>query len=363
MREDTRVAVAAPRINANDDVVRIVRVLKGAGELVHTGDALAEISSDKATFVVEAEVGGRIVDVCVADGQVIDVDATLMWVACEHEPAAPAPAPEPLPPPAASLPPTVKARMLLERHGLTAASVPFAGPRLTAADVLMHLEAASGLPADARSIPLSPEERAMVRAIEWHHRDAVPAYLEVAFDEAAWRARADEFRLHHNLLFDPLLALLVWRLARVVAEQPRLNSAVINGRRVLRDAVNVGVTVQTDMCLHLVVVRDAERLSPRQTFDRLAELQRRAINDELSVEDIANTTVGFTSMARWDVRRHVPLLPPRTSLIVAHSGEGNGLLGATYDHRALTGGDVAAALNQFVNLPSRLELARWTITN
>ena len=47
------------------------------------------------------------------------------------------------------------------------------------------------------------------------------------------------------------------------------------------------------------------------------------------------------------VVRHVPVLPPYTSVIVAHGAArpGNvGVLGATYDHRVLSGFDVAQLL-------------------
>ena len=51
-------------------------------------------------------------------------------------------------------------------------------------------------------------------------------------------------------------------------------------------------------------------------------------------------------MARWEVTRHVPILPPFTALIVAHTHARDGVaaLGASYDHRVLTGGEVAAIL-------------------
>jgi hypothetical protein len=51
-------------------------------------------------------------------------------------------------------------------------------------------------------------------------------------------------------------------------------------------------------------------------------------------------------MARWKVTRHMPILAPYTSLMVAHTHGTDQLasLGATYDHRVLTGGEVAAAL-------------------
>jgi hypothetical protein len=61
---------------------------------------------------------------------------------------------------------------------------------------------------------------------------------------------------------------------------------------------------------------------------------------------LTGATISFSSMARWHVTRHVPVLPPYTSLIVAHAAavNGRGTLGATYDHRVLTGFDALSAI-------------------
>jgi len=60
-------------------------------------------------------------------------------------------------------------------------------------------------------------------------------------------------------------------------------------------------------------------------------------------------------MARWNVSRHIPILPPQTSLIIAHAAPKNAVnavLGATYDHRVLTGFDVAQVLQALSRPPA-----------
>jgi pyruvate dehydrogenase E2 component (dihydrolipoamide acetyltransferase) len=59
-------------------------------------------------------------------------------------------------------------------------------------------------------------------------------------------------------------------------------------------------------------------------------------------------------MARWKVSRHAPILPPHNSLIVAHTAPLSSeaaFLGATYDHRALSGGDVVRTLQKIGTPP------------
>ena len=106
--------------------------------------------------------------------------------------------------------------------------------------------------------------------------------------------------------------------------------------------------------LYLAVVQRADDLDEWALVGALGELQRHAMAHKLSPEEARGATVSFSSMSRWKVRRHVPVLPPWTSLIVAHtapSRDGTAVLGATYDHRVLTGADVAGALETLSQPP------------
>jgi hypothetical protein len=57
-------------------------------------------------------------------------------------------------------------------------------------------------------------------------------------------------------------------------------------------------------------------------------------------------------MEKWGLCRHMPILPPHVSLMVAHSvdAKGQAILGATYDHRVLNGGEVAQTLKHLGDL-------------
>jgi pyruvate/2-oxoglutarate dehydrogenase complex dihydrolipoamide acyltransferase (E2) component len=99
--------------------------------------------------------------------------------------------------------------------------------------------------------------------------------------------------------------------------------------------------------LYLAVVENAAALSCGEFIARLTALQRKALTHNLRSHETAAATIAFSSMARWNVARHIPILPPHTALIVAHvaaSADGRGRLGATYDHRVLTGFEALSAI-------------------
>jgi pyruvate/2-oxoglutarate dehydrogenase complex dihydrolipoamide acyltransferase (E2) component len=257
--------------------------------------------------------------------------------------------------------PTLKAALLLNRLGLDAADIPATGIRLTAQDVLAHARqrdasAVVGSPgarpdalpdlAPGARVPLSVAERGMLKTVQWHRDVAVPGYVEIEYDTAPWDEYAATFQRRHQLLMSPLLPLMAYRLVRLAREHPKLNCTVVDTERHQYSAVNLGFTIQSGDRLTLLSLHDADRLAETEFVDALGTLMRQGMKEKLTTDQISGVTVSFSSMSRWQVTRHIPVLPPHTSLIVAHAHGRNGTsaLGASYDHRVLTGGETAVVL-------------------
>lgn len=367
-----------PRVNNNDDTVRLVKVLVAPGAAVRAGDVVAEVETDKANFTVEAEQDGYVLSVEQALNETIDVGSVLLWIGATPDEALPSREPAPVTSAAARGPaePTLKAAQLLAKHGLSAADVPASGDRLSVRDVEAYLASRgdggaapapslSSSPASRGSVSapsapgvtraLTPEERGMLRTVIWQRDEAVPGYVELQYDAAPWEQAAAEYQKSERLLLNPLLALMAYRLVRVTAERERLNATIAGDALHVYSTVNLGFTVQSDRTLYLAVVQNAAALPAREFVSRLGDLQRSALGHKLRSADLTGATVSFSSMARWNVSRHVPVLPPHTALIVAHAATVNGVgtLGATYDHRVLTGFDALAAIRE-VSVPEGL---------
>jgi len=188
----------------------------------------------------------------------------------------------------------------------------------------------------------------MLRTVLWHRQEAVPGYVELQYDVAAWDRVAADYQKRERLLLNPLLALMAYRLTQVAKENPRLTSTIVGDQRFRYDAVNLGFTVQSETTLYVAVVENAATLTCAEFIERLTTLQRKALAHQLRWHETSGATITFSSMARWNVTRHIPVLPPHTALIVAHaasSADGRGTLGATYDHRVLTGFEAISAIS------------------
>jgi len=332
------------------------------GDQVRAGDIVAEIETDKSIATVEAERDGVVLKVLCSTDDHIGVGSVMMWLGAHAGDPIPESSDRAGAALSAATEPTAKARALLNQHGLAASQVPASGVRLSAADVEAYISQ-SGTRADSsraawstlpegEAQPLTMEERAMIHVVTWQKDNAVPAYVEVEYDSAPWDARAAAFMAEHRLMMSPLLPLLAHRLVELARRSDKLNATIVDGARYCFRHVALGFTVQAREILYLVVVREAETLDAVRFVARLGELQRRALSRQLRPEESQGATIGFSSMARWNVSRHMPILPPHTAVMVAHAATrrgGTAVLGATYDHRVLTGFEVCRLLNQMTD--------------
>jgi pyruvate dehydrogenase E2 component (dihydrolipoamide acetyltransferase) len=261
---------------------------------------------------------------------------------------------------------TAKVRLLLRRHGLAADAIPRSGPRLLASDIEAYVAARPGgvavsaprqpvqLPALAAIEPLTPAARGMLATVTWQRDHAATAYLEIDYDPRPWETAATAFMRQHRLLFSPLLSLMAHRLAQL-APGLGANATVLEdgeARLVRYHKVNLGFTVQAGEVLYFCVVEAADAMEPAQFVARLFDLQRRAMGHKLTPAEMSGATIGFTSMARWGVQRHQPVLAPNTAVMIAHAAAAPGgeraVLGITYDHRLLSGFDAVRLLKKLV---------------
>jgi len=359
--------VHAPRVNNNDDFVKLIQVNAETGASVKRGDVLLSVETDKAVVDVEAETDGYVLSLPFAIDETVAVGAVIMWIGDTPDETVPdlqsvKPGNDSLV--LSSARPTAKARTLLKKHGLDAGQIPHQGARLTAEDVESFLAGTPAVETGPRPVsaqleerkpaaqgssePMGPVEHGMYNTVLWHRDSAVPTYLEVEYDATPWREYAAAYASEHKLLMDPLLPLMGYRLVRLAHASKKLNTTIYKDTRFQYSQVNLGVTIQVADALYLTVLRNAEAMQASEFIAALGDLQRKAIGHKLGPDELQGATVGFTSMARWRVTRHVPVLPTHTSLMVAHvaplAGGDVAVLGATYDHRVLSGYDVVTAL-------------------
>jgi len=362
----------APRVNNNDDIVQVIELNVSEGDFVKRGEQVAAVETDKAIMEVEAERDGYVLRILPELEDKVAVGSVVIWLGDSPDEAAPEETTTVIKP-ASSGPvrPTAKARGMLRKLGLDESLIPSGGERLTVTDIEAYLAKQGGstptatLPTPVQTMEqtpdvpgeyqaLSEEAHGMLATVQWHRDQAAAAYLEVEYEPKPWEEYAAEYAQRNKLMLSPLLPLLAYRLVELARENPKINATIVNDRHYLYTPINLGFTVQVDKTLYLTVVRDAQSMSESQYIAALGEVQRHAMARKLKANEVTGATITFSSMARWRVSRHIPILPPYTGLMVAHAapkGSGRAVLGASYDHRLLSGFDVAQVLQSLSQPP------------
>jgi len=368
------IAIYVPRINNNDDEVKVLAFEVSVGDKLNVGQIVGQVETDKAVLDVTASVDGYVLGFAAKPEEVVQVGSVMLWVGETKDEAIPE-IQDPLASESSTQTSqiTAKARILIEKNALRADIIPPIDGRVTVEAVERYLSMHAGAkpetkasafaqPAQAlpevqgKPVSLTREEKGMAATVTWHRDFAVAGYIEIDYDLAPWVEYAKRFQEEKGLLMPPLLPLMAWRLSEIAQETPRLNATIIANQRYEYIPVNLGFTIQAGDALYLAVVRNTEKLDEFGFVNALGDVLRRAAGHKLRESEASGATIGFSSMERWKVTHHIPILPPHTALMIAHAAgkNGRGVLGASYDHRVLNGGQVVTALKE-LSLPKKYQ--------
>lgn len=350
--------------------------LRPAGAEVRSGEAILEVTTDKAAYEIPAPADG-VVHWVAELGATLPVQGLIGYVLAlgEAQPPdvrqpsgspgasapgrtigteAPAPsspphgrddvrmardraqAPTPGPasapagsPPLPALPSEIRAspvaRRLALQHGVDLAQVAGSGPggRIIEADVAAEVARRGAAPEELagvgrrvlRTVPLAGMRRTIAVRLRQSLEATLPVTLTREVDaEALVAARSGLAREAGGA--PPYDAFFVKLLAAALRERPELNAIVEGDTIVILDEVHVGVAVSVPGGLVVPVVRDADRRSLTDVAAAIDGMGRRARANGLRPEEIAGGTATITNLGAHGVDAFTPIINPPQSAIL-----------------------------------------------
>ena len=156
-------------------------------------------------------------------------------------------------------------------------------------------------------------------------------------------------------------AVLISLVARALREHPYMNATVVGDAIQLLDEVNVGLAVDTERGLLVVVVRSADKKSIATITEELKRLSQRAQAGTSMPDDLTGGTFTVTNLGMFGVETFTPIInPPEMGILgigrimqkpVVRSGQvivGQAIsLSLTFDHRWVDGAPAGRFL-QFI---------------
>jgi pyruvate dehydrogenase E2 component (dihydrolipoamide acetyltransferase) len=395
--------VTMPRLSDSMEEGTIVAWLKAEGDQVARGEPLAEIETDKANMVFEADDAG-LLTILVPAGETVAIGVPIATLGDGHEPPesagrSPAQAPEPEPAPATgsgaepagALPGGVAARIsaspvarrAASKLGVPLESVTGTGPygRIFKSDVM---DAAQRAPTPAaptgEAVPSTASAKGEVEVIEPSRAQAVVArrmaeskatapHFSVARDVDMTDALALRAELKRQEVGAPSLNDFVVRAcALALRAHPKVNGAYVDGSFELYGRINIGIAVATPDNLVVPVVADADALSLAALAAETRRLVERTRSGAVTPPELAGGTFTVSNLGTHGVDSFTGVVnPPQAAILCAGAARARPAVGAdgeltvrelatltlVADHRILYGADAAAFLGAVADLLQR----------
>jgi pyruvate dehydrogenase E2 component (dihydrolipoamide acetyltransferase) len=412
------VAVRMPKMSDTMIEGVIAKWLKAVGDVVKSGDIIAEVETDKATMELENYEDGMLLYIGAKEGQGVIVDGIIAIVGepganfqlildAEAAPKAATPAPvasAPVAAPVASAPAPVmtKAPVVEEKAaskpGVELKASPLAralakekgynlnwitgtgeGGRITKADVEEYNPNSGGVNANFtggvesfEDIPNSQMRKTIARRLSESKFSAPEFYLtmEINMDKAM------EARVSMNETFPVKISfndMVIKATALSLAKHPKVNSYWMEDRIRVNKHVHIGMAVAVEDGLLVPVIRFASEKSIAQISTEAKDLGAKAKNKLLQPKDWEGNTFTVSNLGMFGIDQFTSIINSPESCILAVGGikETVGVkngqfyatnimkLTLTCDHRVVDGATGAAfllTLKQYLEDPIKMFL-------
>ena len=363
--------VVMPKLSDTMEEGRILRWIKKEGDPVETGQALAEVETDKATVEMEAYTNGTILKLIATEGQFAKVGDLIAVIGAAGEdfsallPAAGAQAPASAPAPAAAAPAaprvpqpalsqpaaapaatgrSVKASPLALRMaaeaGLDLGSLQGTGPqgRVIKRDIEAALaQAPAAAPARAAAAPQRARSLALVAA-----REAGPDSQEVELSSVrrtiAKRLVQSKGPVPHFYLTIDVAMDRVWDAYKALRDQkssisindiiikaaalalrqhPDINASFAGDHVKLYSRVHIGMAVALEDGLITPVLRDADLKPLEEISEEARSLAERARAKKLQPNEYTGATFSISNLGMMGIEEFSAIINPPEAAILA----------------------------------------------
>lgn len=370
------IPVEVPKLGNTVEECLVSKWCKRKGDQVSTGDIVAEIETDKASFEVAAPADGTILETFFEEGALVPVFSNLFVIGAPGESpdafrpqgaaapaasttpseaasttaAAPVATPEKGPAPVATGPAgafSPRARRFAAEHNFHPASVAGSGPggrvleddlrqlyhstphpsslaarRMNEGLVAGEGTGAAGLILSGDLVPPSSSTRisGIREKIARRMRESLTSTAQYTLTASAdagglllVRAKVKASKGVPDININDLVLFCT---IKALQEVPDLNVEFIDNQVVKHAAVNIGFACDTPRGLMVPVVRNAHLLSAGDLALKVKELTAQAQKGAISPDDLSGATFTVSNLGSFGIESFTPLLnPPQVAIL------------------------------------------------
>ncbi|WP_164017256.1 pyruvate dehydrogenase complex dihydrolipoamide acetyltransferase [Pyxidicoccus trucidator] len=375
----SRIEVVMPSLSPTMKEGKIIKWLKKVGDKVSSGDAIAELETDKSNLEIEAYDDGTLAEIVVGENQMATVGAPIAYLTGKGGKAAPsAPAPKPAasaPAPAAAAPQAPAggqvvplrreepapaggrrlrasplAKKIARERGLDIHQVQGSGPsgRIVKRDIEEALakgvtapaakqapapgaRPAAGVRPEPQVVPLSSMRKVIAQRMTEVKPGVPHFYLTIEVDmDAAVKVREEAKAMELKVSVNDLIVKAV---AMAVRRYPKINVSLQGDHVVQFSTVDVGIAVALEEGLITPILRDADQKGLQAIATEVRELAERARKRALKPAEYTGGSITVSNLGMYGIDQFVAVINPPQASILA--------VGAVADKAVVINGQLA----------------------
>jgi pyruvate dehydrogenase E2 component (dihydrolipoamide acetyltransferase) len=355
--------VVMPKLSLTMKEGTVGRWYKKEGDPVEKDEPLVELTSEKATYDLEAPISGVLRKILVAEGVDVPVNEVLAVIAGPDETFSETEilgqASQPAIDSETRILASPAAKRLAREHGVDLSLIKGSGPegRITEEDVERLLgEKRDTLPKVKETIALTGFRKTSAERLSMSFRTIPHSTVLMETD-------VSEASILHAKLQVSYTAIIVKAVAKALVEHPIINSSLDENQIRIFEEPNVGVAVATEEGLVVPVVHNAGKKSICEIDTEIKELTAKAKQGKLVREEVSGGTFTITNLGMYGVDFFTPIInPPEAAIlgvgaIIEKPTVVNGrieikplmMLSLSYDHRIVDGVPAAEFLQKIKN--------------
>ena len=398
-----QIEVKVPALSESVAEASLVSWHKKAGEAVKRDENLIDIETDKVVMELPAPADGVIVKILKGDGESVVSGDVLAIIDTEAKGTVAAPAPAAAAPVAekasATAAPVMSpaAAKIAAENNVSVADVAGTGRggRITKEDVVNKAAGASAapaanpaakpaapaiqLPAGDRTEQRVPMSRLRARIAERLLQSQATAAILTTFNEVNMAPIIDmrnkykeKFEKQHGVKLG-FMSFFVKAAVHALKKYPVVNASVDGNEIVYHGYYDIGIAVGSDRGLVVPILRDADQMSIADIEKKIAEFGQKAKDGKMTIEDLTGGTFSISNGGVFGSMLSTPIInPPQSAILGVHATKERAVvengqivirpinyLAMSYDHRIIDGREAVLALvamKEALEDPARLLL-------
>lgn len=401
-----QIDVKVPTLSESVSEATLVSWRKKEGEAVKRDENLIDIETDKVVMELPAPADGVLVKIVKGDGTTVTSGEVIATIDTEAKgtvvAAPPAPAKAPAASPATAKAPTAAPAMspaaakIAAENNLDPASLSGTGRggRVTKEDVVAKASVPVAAPAAKPAIPATslpalpvgerseqrvPMSRLRARIAERLVQSQSTAAILTTFNEVNMAPIIDlrgkykeKFEKEHGVKLG-FMSFFVKAAVHALRKFPILNASVDGNDIIYHSYYDIGIAVGSERGLVVPILRNADQMSIAEIEKKIAEFGQKAKDGKLTIEELTGGTFSISNGGVFGSMLSTPIInPPQSAILGVHATKErpvveNGqivirpinYLAMSYDHRIIDGREAVlslVAMKEALEDPARLLL-------